>query len=157
MNHSEATAQPGLRLVLGFVAGFLATLIFHQLVLSILWAIGIAPFGPFPMGATEPFGVPAVISLAFWGGVWGIVYALVDRRFPAGGNYWVAAFVFGAILPSLVALLVVVPLKGGPVGGGGGPALLLTAVLVNGAWGVGTGVFLRSGQRLVSGGRRTTT
>lgn len=157
MNDTGATVQPGLRLVLGFVAGFLATLVFHQIAVSILWAIGIAPFGPYPMGATAPFGVPAVISLAFWGGVWGIIYALVDRHFPAGGNYWVAAFVFGAILPSLVALLVVVPLKGGPVGGGGSPALLLTAVLVNGAWGLGTGIFLRSGQRLLGGGRRVAT
>lgn len=140
-----------------FIAGFLATLSFHQGLVLVLHVLGVLPFGAWDMSPTEPLGVPKVISLAFWGGVWGIVYALVDRRFPAGGNYWVAAFVFGAILPSLVALLVVVPLKGGPVGGGGSPALLLTAVLVNGAWGLGTGVFLRAGQRLLGTGRHVAT
>lgn len=147
MIHTGGTVEAPLRLLLGFVAGFLATLIFHQITLSILWAIGIAPFAPYPMGATQPFGVPSVISLAFWGGIWGIVFALIDRRFPGGSSYWVAAFVFGAVLPTLVAIVVVLPLKGGSLGGGS-PLLLLTALLVNGAWGVGTGVFLRVGQRL---------
>ena len=85
-----------------------------------------------------------MISLAFWGGVWGIVYGLIDNRFPSGGGYWVTAFLFGAIFPSLVALLVVIPLKGGPVGGGWHAALLVTAFLINGAWGIGTGLFLKA-------------
>ena len=143
MATSSLPAPTPRHLAFGFLAGFLATLIFHQLALAVLRGAGIAPFGPFPMGATWPFGVPAVFSLAFWGGVWGVLYALVHRRFPSGGGYWAVAFLFGGILPSAVALLVVTPLKGGPVGGGWQPALLLTAFLINGAWGVGTGVFLR--------------
>lgn len=133
----------------GFVAGFLATLVFHQLMVAVLWSVGVAPFAPFPVDATAPFGVPSILSLAFWGGVWGIAYVGVERRFPRGGNYWLAAFLFGGILPSLVALLVVAPLKGGPVGGGADAALLLVALLVNGAWGVGTGVFLGLVQRMM--------
>lgn len=133
-----------MRTLFGFIAGFFATLIFHQLALAALWRAGIAPFAPFSMAATHPFGVPAVISLAFWGGVWGIVYGLIDNRFPSGGGYWVTAFLFGAIFPSLVALLVVIPLKGGPVGGGWHAALLVTAFLINGAWGIGTGLFLKA-------------
>jgi len=144
---TSLTNRPGppfwAKVVSGFVAGFLATLIFHQLILALLWALKIAPFGPFPMAPTRPFGVPAVFSLAFWGGIWGIVYALIDRRFPAGLGYWIIAFLFGAIFPSLVALLVVLPLKGKPVGGGWMPALLITAFLINGAWGVGTGLIHR--------------
>lgn len=143
MSNSTASAISPSRWLFGFIAGFLATLIFHQITLAILWKAGLAPFGPYPMAATKPFGVPAVFSLAFWGGVWGIVYALIDGRFPRGGGYWVTAFLFGAIFPSLVALLVVLPLKGRPMGGGWAPALLVTAFLINGAWGVGTGVFLR--------------
>ena len=68
------------RLLFGFIGGFFGTLIFHQLTLAVLWGVGLAPFKPFPMAATEPFGVPAVLSLAFWGGVWGIPFALIDRR-----------------------------------------------------------------------------
>jgi hypothetical protein len=74
-----------MRTLFSFIAGFLATVIFHQLTLAFLWWAGIAPFAPFSMAATLPFGVPAVISLAFWGGVWGIIFGLVDNRFPRGG------------------------------------------------------------------------
>jgi hypothetical protein len=128
------------RALSGFIAGFLATLIFHQLTLLLLWKAGIAPFAPFSMAPTHPFGVPAVISLAFWGGVWGILYAYIDNRFPQGAGYWLAAFLFGAIAPSAVALLIVLPLKGRPIGGGWHAPLLITAFLVNGAWGIGTGL-----------------
>jgi hypothetical protein len=132
------------RLLSGFVAGFLATLIFHQLVLAVLWSARVAPFGPFQMAPTKPFGVPLVFSLAFWGGVWGLPYALMERRFPAGKGYWAAAFLFGAILTSLVALLVVLPLKSRPVGGGWRLSLLVTVFLINGAWGIGTGVIRKA-------------
>ena len=132
-----------MRILFGFIAGFLATLIFHQVVVALLWWAGVAPFGPFSMVATQPFGVPAVISLAFWGGVWGIFFGLIDISFPRGSGYWLTAFLFGAILPTLVALLVVLPLKGRPMGGGWQPALLITAFLINGAWGVGSGLILK--------------
>lgn len=130
------------RVFSGFIAGFLATIVFHQLTLMLLWKAGIAPFAPFSLSPTYPFGVPAVISLAFWGGVWGIAYAYIDGWFPQGVGYWLVAFLFGAIAPSAVALLIVLPLKGHPVGGGWHAPLLITALLVNGAWGVGTGLVL---------------
>ena len=147
-------ANSSAQLLFGFVAGFFATLIFHQLALALLWSIGVAPSGPFPMAPTRPFGVPAVFSLAFWGGVWGILFALVQRSFPRGGAYWVAAFLFGAILPSLVALMVVLPLKGRPMGGGWHPPLLLTAFLINGVWGIGTGLILKLLTSWSSGSRK---
>ncbi|MCL7488442.1 MAG: hypothetical protein M8357_09750 [Desulfobulbaceae bacterium] len=131
------------RVVAAFVAGFLATLIFHQLTLVLLRAVQIAPMSPFSMAPTSPFGVPAVFSLAFWGGIWGILYAFIDKRFPPGAGYWASAFLFGAIFPTLVAMLIVLPLKGLPVGGGWKPTLLITAFLINGAWGIGTGLILK--------------
>ena len=145
-----------MRIVFSFVAGFLATLIFHQLALALLWWAGVAPSGPFSMAPTQPFGLPAVISLAFWGGVWGILFGLIDNRFPSGGGYWVTAFFFGAILPTLVALLVVLPLKGQPVGGGWRPPLMVTAFLINGAWGIGTGLILMALSACFSGARRAS-
>ena len=142
MEEEKIPAGVGVRLLSGFIAGFFATLIFHQLVLALLWYVGLAPFRPFSMAATQPFRVPAVFSLAFWGGVWGCIFVLIEDKFRHFGNYWAAAFVFGAVLPSLVALLVVGPLKGNPIGGW--PAtLLLTAFLINGAWGIGTGLILK--------------
>lgn len=131
------------RIAAAFAAGFLATLIFHQLALWLLWQAGVAPFAPFSLATTDPFGVPAVFSLSFWGGIWGILFALAECRFPSKGGYWVAAFLFGAVLPSFVALVIVLPLKGHPMGGGWGFPLLITAFLINGAWGIGTALFLR--------------
>ena len=131
------------RALFGFVAGFLATLIFHQLTLAVLWAAGLAPFAPFSLAATPPFGVPAVLSLAVWGGVWGIVLAMIEPRFPPRGGYWLAAFLLGALAPSLVAWFVVLPLKGRPAGGGWHPPLLVTALLINGAWGFGSALIFK--------------
>lgn len=157
MAHRSTSSGFPVRLLYGFAAGFLATLIFHQLALLVLWNAGIAPVGPFPMDPTQPLGVPALFSLAFWGGVWGVLFAMADRLFPSGAGYWVMAFLFGAILPSLVALVVVMPLKGMPMGGGWAPALLLTALLINGAWGIGTGIFLRLMSSWFGGSREATT
>ncbi|MHC1727941.1 MAG: hypothetical protein AB9866_18390 [Syntrophobacteraceae bacterium] len=142
MAYSNTTSFAA-RLISGFIAGFCATLIFHQLTLWALWGAGLAPFAPFSMAATKPLGVPAVISLAFWGGLWGIVFKLVEGKFPQNNGYWTAAFLFGALLPSAVALLVVLPLKGRPMGGGRHLPLLVTAILINGAWGVGAGLISR--------------
>jgi len=156
MADRNAAASFSARLVFGFIAGFFATLFFHQLAVALLWAAGVAPFGPFPLGLTKPFGVPAVFSLAFWGGVWGVLFALIEGKFPGRSGYWVLAFLFGAILPSLVALLVVLPLKGRPIGSGWHSPLLLTVFVINGAWGVGTGLILKMVTVLFSGSRNVS-
>ena len=139
-----------LNLLFGFIAGFLATLIFHQLTVALLWKLGMTNAVPFALQPRPPFGVPAVLSLAFWGGVWGILFAGFDHRFSRPVvAIGLPPSCLGAILPSLVALLVVVPLKGSPVGAGFAPAIWLFAFTVNGAWGLGTGLFL-AGLRNVS-------
>ncbi len=130
------------RLALGFIGGFLSTLVFHQLMLLFLASIGFVQANVYVMNPVPPFGVPQVISLAFWGGLWGIVFALVEGSFPTGAGYWVAAFVFGAVAPTLVAWFVVASLKGLPLAAGWRPNRMLTGIIVNGAWGVGTGLFL---------------
>lgn len=126
-----------------FLAGFLSTLIFHQGVLAILHAAGATPRAPYAMDPTKPLQVPAVISLALWGGIWGILLWLAIRGSQGSAAYWWLAIVIGAIAPSLVALLVVFPLKGQPVGGGWHPEIIAGALLLNGAWGLGVALFLR--------------
>jgi len=131
------------RYSIAFLAGFTAVLLFHQGALSILHAVGFTPIAPFPVKPTQPFGLSQIWSLAFWGGVWGLVLAGVDRGFPKGVGYWVAALIFGAIFPSAVAWLVVFPIKGLPAGGGWHAAGLATGLMINGAWGLGTALFLQ--------------
>jgi hypothetical protein len=136
------------KLILGFVAGFIAVLLFHQPVLALLTQMGIAKAATYSFAAVPPFGVPRVISIAFWGGVWGVVYAAVEQRFPRGAQYWVYAFLFGAIFPTLVAWFVVAPLKGQPVAGGWQASRMMTGFVINGAWGLGTGLLLVLGSRM---------
>ncbi len=140
---SQAThAGSWIRSLFGFIAGFLATLIFQQLTWWVLWCVGLAPFNAFSI-AVNAFGVPEVVSHAIWGGIWGVLFSMLDLKFPARSGYWIAAFLFGAVLPSAVGLMVVGPLKGNPMGGGWHLPRMLTAFLSNGAWGIGTGLILR--------------
>jgi hypothetical protein len=59
-----------------------------------------------------------------------------------GTRFIVAAAIFGAVLPTLVAWLVVAPLKGQPMAAGLVPMAMLIGPIVNGAWGLGTGIGL---------------
>jgi hypothetical protein len=129
------------RALLGFVAGFVATLVFHQIALQLLHMAGMAPNPAWPMKPVPPFGVPQVISLAFWGGVWGaIMIPVIDRR---RGAYYAIAIVFGAILPTLVAWFLVAPLKHQPVASGWNPQRMMIGPIVNAAWGFGTALVYR--------------
>jgi len=126
---------------LGFVAGFLAVLIFHQ---SLWFGLNLAGLIPperpaWPLDPIPPLGVPSVISKAFWGGIWGAALApLLDRY--SGRSYWTSWIVVGSLALSLVAFFVVPLLKGEPI-----PELwprFLAALLVNAAWGFGAGLAL---------------
>jgi hypothetical protein len=132
------TASP---IVRGFLAGSLAVLIFHQAALLVLHLAGLTPSTPWRLAPTWPLGVPAVLSAAFWGGLWGILLALLLPRFDRD-RYWLIGAVFGAVAPTLVAWFVVLPLKGLPAGGGFAWPGVTVGPLVNGAWGLGAGLLL---------------
>jgi hypothetical protein len=126
-----------------FIAGFLSALVFHQGLLYVLHAAGASPRAPFDMTAAAPLGVPAVFSLAFWGGVWGIVLWPLIRR-SRGASYWLRAAVIGAVGPSAVAWFVVMPLKGMGIAGGWDPKIIVGALMLNAAWGFGVALILRA-------------
>src|SRR5258708_28922186 len=109
---SLTSSTSAARLALGFVAGFLGTLTFHQIGIWVLHAVGYIPFAAWNAAPKPPFGVPSVISLSFWGGVWGILFVLIEpwlRRSPGGD--WVGAPRVGAIVPALGLMFVVFPLR----------------------------------------------
>jgi hypothetical protein len=128
-------------LVTGFFSGFIAVLLFHQGAALVLHALDWTPRAPYSLEPTQPFGVPQLGSIAFWGGLWGAVLAVSLGRL-AGARLIAAATLFGAVLPTLVAWFVVAPLKGQPMAAGGAPAAMAVGLLVNGAWGLGTGIGL---------------
>ena len=141
--------------VQAFIAGFVSTLVFHQGVLALLYLAHAVPHAPYDLRAVPPLGLPAVISLAFWGGVWGAaIWSLLKHV--GGAAYWVWAVVIGAIGPSAVALFIVYPLKGMPVAGGWDPKLLGTALLLNGTWGLGLALLMRLLHQAPSRGKAGT-
>ena len=139
------------RLAIGFAAGFVATLVFHQIALMLLASAGFAKATTYSMQTVPPFGIPQVISLSFWGGLWGMLLASIENRFPKGAAYWLAALIFGAIGPTLVAWFVVAPLKGQPVAAGGDFSRMMTGLIINGAWGIGTALLITAANWARSG------
>jgi hypothetical protein len=134
-------------LVMAFIAGVIAVPVFHQILLGLLHVAGIVPFAPFDWSPTKPFGVPSVVSISFWGGVWGVVFALTVRRWFSGVAYWIASAVIGGIALTLVFMFVVWPLKIG-----GLPpdliGLFIIGFLLNAAWGIGWALFLMLLERM---------
>src|SRR5690242_11748012 len=109
-----------------FLAGVLSVLLFQMGALAILHAIGQTPGTPFPYGPTKPLGIPQIWSFTFFGGLWAILFGVVEARFPRGAAYYVCAFLFGLIGPLLVLWFVVFPLRGQPVAAGGDVNRMLT-------------------------------
>ena len=105
--------MPSLKLLtLGFAAGFIATLIFHQGLWYIFNQVGVIPLDrpAWAMDSTSPFEIPAVLSKAFWGGLWGLVLTSILMHLD-GMSYWAAWIVLGAVALTAVAFFVVPPLK----------------------------------------------
>lgn len=122
-----------------FLAGALAVPLAHHIVLYAFYATGLAPYRPYSFAPTKPLGVPQMLSLMFWGGVWGIVLGAALLRVHSDRMWWIAAILFGAIAPTLVAGIIV-KFRVGPK-----PTAILALVgfTVNAAWGLGTAVFFR--------------
>lgn len=127
-------------LAIYFACGFLAVLLFHQSAIFVLNQLGFTPNGPFRTNPIPPFGVPAFLNQAFWGGVWGIVYGLVRARIPAVLPVAVAGILFGVVGPTLFGWFVLAPLRGQPVAGGFVPANMLRGIFINGTYGLGLGL-----------------
>ena len=142
----RAQASPA-TLVLAFIAGALAVPVFHQILLLLLYLAKIVPFAPFNWTPTKPFGVPDIISISFWGGVWGVVFALTLPRWFRGATYWIAAAIIGGVALTLVFMFVVWPLKIG-----GLPpdmvGLFIIGFVLNAAWGIGWALFLALFERM---------
>jgi phosphotransferase system glucose/maltose/N-acetylglucosamine-specific IIC component len=133
---APSSSFSGRNALIAFVAGVLAVLVFHQVMSSLLNAKIQWNMTP----RIAPWGIPQIVNQAFWGGIWGLVFAWLAPRFPKGVLWWVTAALFGAILLPLVSWYVVPLIKGNPLGPRNG---VTNSMLINGAWGLGMGVFWR--------------
>lgn len=126
-----------------FGAGALAVLVVHQPLLAALNALALAPWPAYSMAATPPLGVPAVVSAAFWGGLWMVVLCrLVPGQAERSAALEAATMAAcGGGLPTLVAALLMA-LKGAPWPAHGA-RLALLAVAVNALWALSAWALLR--------------
>jgi hypothetical protein len=128
--------------ILGFVAAAISVFTFHQAMWEALHLLALPGLGmppAYPTGGTPPWGVPKIISLAFWGGLYGIVFALIRPKLTI--PTWFGGLIMG-LIATLVGFLIVPALQGHAIGGGWNALLWLKVCLINGFWGIGLGIIL---------------
>ena len=93
--------------LIGFIAGALSVLVFHQLGFWIANELGYARAPLYSLRPVPPFDVPAILSLAFWGGLWGMAAAFLVPRLPGLLDGVLGWILFAAIVVTLVNWFVV--------------------------------------------------
>lgn len=137
--------------IVGFVAGALSVLIFHQFGFWLSNELGYTRSVIYNMRGVPPWGVPTIVSSAFWGGLWGIVAAFLVPRLPGAWGGVLGWILFAAIIVAIVNWTVVLPIKSGRFNMPGLP-ILVVLPLVYGLWGFGMWLIAR-GTRAALGWR----
>ena len=127
------------RACLGFSAGAIAALVFHQGLAEVFDLLGIGRNLAFRLVATWPFGIPAVVSLTFWGAMYGIVLALLMPRLRR--PLWQVGIALG-LFAGLITLVVVLPLKGVNLAHGWALWPMARTLILTTSWGLGTSLIL---------------
>ncbi len=131
------SGSPAMTAAAGFIAGAVAVVVAHQVMVLVLYLLGFIPNAPYSFRA-NPWGVPLLINAMFWGGLWGILYAFVAPRFPAGWSTLVKGAVFGfAIHVFLGNWIIVALIRGQAMFSGFTPQRMLIGALIGTAFGIG--------------------
>ncbi len=140
-------------IIAGFIAGFVSVLIFHQLGFLISNELGLTKAQLYSLRPLPPLGVPAILSSAFWGGLWGIAGAYLVPRLPISMDGPVGWILFAGIVVTLVNWFVVLPIKGAPVGGGFRMPGVVVVPLVYAFWGFGMWLIFGLVRRALGGAK----
>ena len=135
------------RLLLGFSAGALSHVVFQGALGSAYFASGLIPGLPWSFEPLPPFGVPRTVNFAFWAGLWGIAYALLEPRLTAHVGRIQGGLVVG-VAAMLVRWFVVLPLQGAPVVEGFVPNLVVVFAGFHVIFGFGLAVIFGAALRL---------
>jgi hypothetical protein len=125
--------------IIGFVAGAIAVATFHQLMVLALATAGLTQGAFYSLRPIPPLGVPEIVNQMFWGGVWGVVFALIVDRLPP----WRAVVIgplFGLCGPVLFGWTVMALIRHEALFGGFEPRRMLASVLINSCYGLGLGL-----------------
>ncbi len=130
------SASPAGTALAGFISGAIGVVIGHQIMVLILYLTGFVANPPYSFRG-NPWGVPIIINSMFWGGLWGILYAFVAPRFPAGWTTLVRGAVFGFVIHVFMGNWIVVALiRGNPMFSSWIPLRMLIGALIGTAFGI---------------------
>lgn len=142
------------RIVLGFIAAAISVVAVHETIILILTNYGVIPGTAWGMQGIPPWGVPRLINNIFWGGLWGVLFALVYEWIP-GGMGWLKGLIFGIFIV-IVSNWILLPLIKGQVFGqekqvlfnGWNQQRMLIVLLIVGGFGLGLGIIYRLLQQM---------
>jgi hypothetical protein len=137
------------RIVLGFIAAAISVLVVHE---GIIYLLGVAGYLPPPnrgwsmTPAIAPWGVPRLINNIFWGGLWGVLFALIYEWVP-GGWSWLKGLIYGLAIVVVSNWILLPLIKGQVFGqanqvlfGGWNPSRMVAVALIVGGFGLGLGI-----------------
>jgi hypothetical protein len=112
----------------------------HEVINLILLTAGVFPRVPWSMEPAAVTGVPQIVSDAFWGGVWGILFVLLYSFVP-GSSSTLKGLIFGILGPAIVGIFILVPLITGrfPLFFGFDPALIGSVLVILAGFGAAMG------------------
>jgi hypothetical protein len=127
------------RIFLGGVAGAIAMLMFHQVTLQVFFWCGLTPQAAFRIAHVPPFNIPMVVSITFWGAVYGGVFGWFVPRMP--GSLAIRGLLAG-VFATLMGWFVVRPIAGYDIAFGWAYWPMLRSAAANLMWGVGVALIL---------------
>jgi hypothetical protein len=131
--------------LIGFVAGALSVLIFHQGMVLILHLMKQVPNFPWNTATFRggPIPIPTIVNQMFWGGLWGVGFAVVGGLIPVAHNI-LRGVVYGLLGPFLLGNGILVPFfRSTAYFWGFQPPRILISALIASAFGAGIAVFYR--------------
>lgn len=139
MEEPETVTRLPTRIFLGCIAGAIAVLVFHQTTLQLFFWCGWAPQAAFRVAVVQPFNAPMVVSITFWGAVYGGLFGWLTARFP---RPVLVKAVLAGLFAVLMSWFVVRPLAGHPVAFGWEIAPMLRSGAACFMWGLGVTLIL---------------
>jgi hypothetical protein len=137
------------RIIMGFIAAALSVLIVHEGIIYLLGQAGFIDLSKLPVWSirpVRPWNVPEIANRVFWGGLWGVLFALIYQWIP-GGAAWLKGLIYGLCIV-VVSNWILLPLIRGrffEVGdpalfGGLSPQRMIITVVIVGGFGLALGI-----------------